>query len=170
MNERSLDDHSTRWDTRWFTPLCSFLESRYLIKNTATAITSITHALNIPPRATGRTLDTWSDLFGSAIDINKHLDHIGFNKINEILVCKISYLSTVPLIRNKFSNSGQVDIQHTYIAAFNRTRACLIDTEWITGVLAVFSIWIIASWNKIKVLLREEKQRTFANNFEITVQ
>ena len=55
------------------------------------AITSITHALNTPPRVTGRTLDPWSELFGSAIDIKKHLDHIGFNNMHEILVCKISY-------------------------------------------------------------------------------
>ena len=50
------------------------------MKNTATAITSITHALNTPPRATGRTLGSWSDLSGSAIDIYKHLDHTGFRQ------------------------------------------------------------------------------------------
>ena len=66
-------------------------KSRYLIKNTATAITSITHALNTPPRVTGMTLDPWPDLSGSAIDIKTHLDHMGFNKMHEILVCKLSY-------------------------------------------------------------------------------
>lgn len=50
------------------------------MKNTAMAITSITHALNTPPRATGRTLDSWSDLSGFANDIKKRFDHIGFEK------------------------------------------------------------------------------------------
>ena len=61
-------------------------KSRYLIKKTATAITSITHALDTPPRATGRTLDSCSDIFGCAIDIKKHLDHKCFDKMHEILV------------------------------------------------------------------------------------
>ena len=65
-------------------------KSRYLIKNTATAITSTTHALNTPPMATGRTLDPLSELSSFAYDIKKHLDHIGFNNMHEILVCKIS--------------------------------------------------------------------------------
>ena len=55
-------------------------KSRYLIKNTATAITSITHALNTPPRVTGRTLDPCSDLSGFANDIKKQFDHIRFEK------------------------------------------------------------------------------------------
>ena len=46
--------------------------------------------------------------------------------MHEILVCKISYLLTVLLIRKRFSISGQVDIQHTYTAAFTRTRACML--------------------------------------------
>ena len=58
--------------------LMSF-KSRYLIKNTMTAITSITHALNIPPRATGRTLDPWPEVSGVANDVKKHLDHIDFD-------------------------------------------------------------------------------------------
>ena len=157
-------------------------KSRYLIKKTATTITSITHALNTPPRVTGRTLDPWSGLSGSAIDINKHLDHIGFDKMHEIqiLVCKLSNFWTVLLIGKRFSNSGQVDIQPTYVAAFTKIGACtltgsvksvtcLIDTVWSTGVLAVFSIWIIACWKRIKVLLLEEKQSKFANNFKLTV-
>ena len=40
------------------------------------AVTSITHALNTPPSATGRTLDPWSKLFGSVIDIKNYFDHI----------------------------------------------------------------------------------------------
>ena len=55
-------------------------KSRYLIKNTAMAITSITHALNTPPRVTGRTLDSCSELSGFANDIKKHFDHVGFEK------------------------------------------------------------------------------------------
>ena len=61
-------------------------KSRYLIKNTATAITSITHALNTLPRVTGRTLHSWSDILGCAIDIKKHLDHKCFDKMHEILL------------------------------------------------------------------------------------
>ena len=53
------------------------------------AITSITHALNTPPRVTGRTLDPGSDLSVFGIDIKKHFDHIGFGKMHEILVCKL---------------------------------------------------------------------------------
>ena len=49
-------------------------KSRYLIKNTAMAITSITHALNTPPRVTGRTLDPWLELSSFANDIKKLLD------------------------------------------------------------------------------------------------
>ena len=37
-------------------------------------------------------MDPWTDFSGSAIDIKKHLDHIGFDKMHEIFVCKISYL------------------------------------------------------------------------------
>ena len=66
-------------------------KSRYLIKNTAMAITSITHALNTPPRVTGRTLDPWSELSSFANDIKKRLDHIGFEKMHKKQVCKISY-------------------------------------------------------------------------------
>ena len=65
--------------------------SRYLIKNTAMAITSITHALNTPPRATGRTLEPWSELSGFANDIKTHFDHKGFDKMHDKLVCKASY-------------------------------------------------------------------------------
>lgn len=43
----------------------------YLIKNTVMTITSITHALNTPPIATGITLDSRSWLFTFAIDIKK---------------------------------------------------------------------------------------------------
>ena len=67
--------------------------SRYLIKNTAMAITSITQALNTPPRATGRTLGSWSDISGSAIGIKNHFDHKGFDKLHETIpICNLSYL------------------------------------------------------------------------------
>ena len=77
-------------------------KSRYLIKNTATAITSITHALNTAPRATGRTLDPWSDLSGSAIYIKTHIDHIGFNKMHEKPVSKMCIFELVFLLGNDF--------------------------------------------------------------------
>ena len=77
--------------------------SRYLIKNTATAITSITHAPNTPPRATGMTLDSWSDFSGSAIGIKNHFNHKGFDKLHEkIPICKLSYFKLLFVFENDF--------------------------------------------------------------------
>ena len=68
-------------------------EGRYLIKNTAMAITSITHALNTPPRVTGMILGSWPKFSGFAFESKKkHLDHIGFDNLHEIILhCKLPY-------------------------------------------------------------------------------
>ena len=66
------------------------------------AITSITHALNTPPRVTGRTLDPWSDLSGFANDIKKHFDHIGFGKYMRYTFVKHLVFELFSLLENNF--------------------------------------------------------------------
>ena len=146
------------------------------------AITSITHALNTPPRVTGRTLDPWSDFSGFTNDIKKHLDHEGFYKMYEILVCKISYLWTVSLIRKRLSNSGQINIYHI------PTLQLLLESSgharwhdpsnwshvWLTQNRSQrywqFSPYVLLHAEKrIKVLPLEGKQRKCAYNLEIIV-